>query len=109
MALLRRARGLTRLLPSLHFSLWPLPLSAAPCLGKMRVSCARWRVLLLPWGGGVRAGDGSRAHQCRFRRGHRRQQRGFRKRALWGLRSWQRQGFPRASTGRSCQVRGTGA
>ena len=52
MALLRWARGLTRLLPSLHSSLWPLPLSAAPCLGRMRVSCARWRVLWLPWGGG---------------------------------------------------------
>ena len=52
MAPLRSARGLTRLLPSLHFSLWPLPLSAAPCLGKMRVNCARWRVLWLPWGGG---------------------------------------------------------
>ena len=33
-------------------------------------------------GGGVRAGDSSRAHQCRLRRGHRRQQRGFRKRPL---------------------------
>ena len=52
MALLRWARGPTRLLPSLHFSLWPLPLSAAPCLGKMRDSRARWRVLWLPWGGG---------------------------------------------------------
>ena len=60
-------------------------------------------------GGGVRAGDGSRAHQCRFRRGHRRQQRGFRKRALWRIRSRQRQGLPRASTGRGCQVRWTGA
>ena len=46
------ARCLTRFLPSLHFSLWPLPLSAAPCLGKMRVSSARWRVLWLSWGGG---------------------------------------------------------
>ena len=60
-------------------------------------------------GGGVRAGDGNRAHQCRFRRGHRRQQRGFRKRALWRIRSRQRQGLPRASTGRNCQVRWTGA
>ena len=56
-ALLRCAWGLTQLLPSLHFLLWPLPLSAAPCLGKMRVSCARWRGLWLPWGGG-RAGRG---------------------------------------------------
>ena len=61
MALLRWARGLTRLLPSLHFSLWPLPLSAAPCLGKMRVSCARWRVLWLPWGGGGACGPGTAA------------------------------------------------
>ena len=60
MALLRWARGLTRLLPSLHFSLWPLPLSAPPCLGKMRVSCARWRVLWLPWGGGA-CGPGTAA------------------------------------------------
>ena len=51
-------RGLTRLLPPLHFNLWPLPLSAAPCLGKMRVSCARWRVLWLLWGGGGDAGRG---------------------------------------------------
>ena len=27
-------------------------MSAAPCLGKMRVSIARWRVLWLSWGGG---------------------------------------------------------
>ena len=52
MALLIWARCPTRFLPSLHFSLWPLPLSAAPCLGKMRVSSARWRVPWLPWGGG---------------------------------------------------------
>ena len=65
--------------------------------------------LVAQGGGGVRAGDGSRAHQCRFRRGHRRRQRGFRKRTRWRLRSRQRQGFPRASTGRSCQVRGTRA
>ena len=45
-ALLIWARCKTRILPSLHFSLWPLPLSAAPCLGKMRVHSARWRV---PW------------------------------------------------------------
>ena len=56
-ALLRWAWGLTQLLPPLHFLLWPLPLSAAPCLGKMRVSCARWRGLWWPWGGG-RAGWG---------------------------------------------------
>ena len=54
MALLRWARGLKRLLPPLHFNLWPLPLSAAPCLGKMRVSCALWRVLWLLCGGGGR-------------------------------------------------------
>ena len=53
MALLIWARCPTRFLPSLHFSLWPLPLSAAPCLGKMRVSSARWRVSWLSWGGGV--------------------------------------------------------
>ena len=41
-----------RTTPSLHFSLWPLPLSAAPCLGKMRVSSARWRVPWLSCGGG---------------------------------------------------------
>ena len=52
MALLIWARCPTRFLPSLHFSLWPLPLSAAPCLGKMRVSSARWRVPWLSWGGG---------------------------------------------------------
>ena len=56
-ALLRWARNLTQLLPFLHFLLWPLPLSAAPCLGKMRVSCAWWWGLWLPWGGG-RAGRG---------------------------------------------------
>ena len=61
MALLRWARGLKRLLPSLHFSLWPLPLSAAPCLRKMRVSCARWRVLWLLWGGGGGCGPGTAA------------------------------------------------
>ena len=43
----------TRFLPSLRFSLWLLPLSAAPCLGQMRVSSARWRVPRLSWGGGV--------------------------------------------------------
>ena len=52
MALLIWARCKTRILTSLHFSLWPLPLSAAPCLGKMRVSSARWRVPWLSWGGG---------------------------------------------------------
>ena len=52
MALLTWARGPARPLPSLHFGLWPLPLSAAPCLGKMQVSSAQWRVLWLPWGGG---------------------------------------------------------
>ena len=52
MALLIWARCPTRFLPSLHFSLWPLPLSAASCLGKMRVSSARWRVPWLSWGGG---------------------------------------------------------
>ena len=52
MALLIWARCKTRVLTSLHFSLWPLPLSAAPCLGKMRVSSARWRVPWLSWGGG---------------------------------------------------------
>ena len=52
MALLIWAWCPTRFLPSLHFDLWPLPLSAAPCLGKMRVRSARWRVLWLSWGGG---------------------------------------------------------
>ena len=52
MALLIWARCKTRFLTSLHFSLWPLPLSAAPCLGKMRVSSARWRVPWLSRGGG---------------------------------------------------------
>ena len=61
MALLRSARGLKRLLPPLHFNLWPLPLSAAPCLGKMRVSCARWWVLWLLWGGGGGCGPGTAA------------------------------------------------
>ena len=60
-------------------------------------------------GGGVRAGDGRRAHQCRFRRGYRRRQRGLRKRTRWRLRGRQRQGFPRAWTGRNCQVRRTRA
>ena len=52
MALLIWARCPTRFLPSLNFSLWPLPLSAAPCLGKMRGSSARWRVPCLSWGEG---------------------------------------------------------
>ena len=60
-------------------------------------------------GRGMRAGDGSRARQCRFRRGHRRRQRGFRKRTRWRLRSRHRQGFPRASTDRNGQVRWTRA
>ena len=59
-ALLRWARGLTNLLPSLHFLLWPLLLSAAPCLGKMRVSYARWRGIWLPGGGGA-CGPGTAA------------------------------------------------
>ena len=52
MTLLIWARCPTRFLPTLHFGLWPRPLSAAPCLGKMRVSGARWRVPCLSWGGG---------------------------------------------------------
>ena len=52
MTLLRWARSLMRLLLPFHFSHRSLPLSAAPCLGKTRVSCARWRVLRLLWGGG---------------------------------------------------------
>ena len=53
MALLMWARCPARFQPSLRFGLWPLPLSAALCLGKMRVSSARWRVPWLSWGGGV--------------------------------------------------------
>ena len=54
MTLLRWARSLMRLLLPFHLSHRSLPLSAAPCLGKTRVSCARWRVLRLLWGGGGR-------------------------------------------------------
>ena len=60
-------------------------------------------------GGGCGPGTATGAHQCRFRRGHRRRQRGFRKRTRWRLRSRQRQGFPRVSTDRNCQVRWTRA
>ena len=64
---------------------------------------------LVAVGGGWWAGDGSRAHQCRFRRGHRRRQRGFRKRTRWRLRNRRHQGLPRAWTDRNCQVRWTRA
>ena len=53
MALLLWAWCPALFLPSLHFDLWPLPLSAAPCLGKMRVSSTRWRVLGFRGGGGA--------------------------------------------------------
>ena len=56
MILLRWARGLMLNLLPFPFGHPSLPLSAAPCLGKMRVSCARWRVLPLLGGGGGRAG-----------------------------------------------------
>ena len=48
-----------RLLLPFHFSHRSLPLSAAPCLGKTRVSRARWGVLRLLGGGGGGRGPGT--------------------------------------------------